>query len=174
MYLVLSYFGSKSFSIRNKIARLVKECYPQVSLKVVFRPSNTIGQWFRYKDRIPDALQSSIVYEYKCSRCSASYIGQTKRQLRVRIAEHRGESYRTGLPISKPSFSAIRNCCEPSGHQINKSDFSVMFAANDDRTRLLAESLLIRDRHPTLGTHKHGCRGDYTLVWSNAYLLKQS
>ena len=154
VYCVLPFLGQKSVSIRNKISRLITNSYPQVSLRVIFRPSNTIGQWFKYKDCIPDALQSSVVYEYKCSRCNATYIGQTKRQLTVRIAEHQGKSYRTGLPISKPSFSAIRNCCEASGHKINKNDFSVLFAANDDTTRLLAESLLIRDRQPTLCTHE--------------------
>ena len=132
----------------------MNEFYPQVALKIVFKPSNTLGQYFKFKDVIPDALQSSVVYKYNCSRCSATYIGQTKRQLRVRIAEHQGKSFRTGHPISKPPFSAIRNCCEASGHSIKDSDFSVLFVTDDDVTRLLAESVLTRDIQPTLGTHE--------------------
>ena len=103
----------------------MSEFYPQVSLRVIFKPSSTLFQQFKFKDRICDALQSSVVYKFKCSRCNSTYIGQTKRHLTARIAEHRGRSFRTGFPLSKPSYSAIREHSEASDHPIYPSDFTI-------------------------------------------------
>ena len=63
IYCVLPFVGSKSFSLRNKIVRLTEMFYPQLSIRFVWKPDNILKNWFRYKDRIPDALQSSIVYQ---------------------------------------------------------------------------------------------------------------
>ena len=40
------------------------------------------------KPVIPKPMQSHLVYEICCPGCSSSYVGQTVRQLKVRIAEH--------------------------------------------------------------------------------------
>lgn len=100
--------------------------HPQISIKWVREFVFRI--WFSYKDRIVDSLQSLTVYLYKCGHGNASYIGQTKRQLKLKIAERREVSVMTGLQISKPPFSAIWNCCILSSHPINNDDFSVFFS----------------------------------------------
>ena len=51
---------------------------------------------------------SMISYLYNCPNCNVGYVGSTKRHLIKRIREHMGQSPRTGNPLSKPSFSAIR------------------------------------------------------------------
>ena len=102
VYFPIQFLGPQSFAFRNKLTNLLRDFYPQVTLRVIFRSDNTIQRFFRYKDRIPDALQSSIVYLYECSRCNATYIGQSKRHLRTKIAEHQGRSFRTNQHLSKP------------------------------------------------------------------------
>ena len=38
-----------------------------------------------FKDKIPNALRSCVVYSFKCRCCSASYVGQTVRHLRISL-----------------------------------------------------------------------------------------
>ena len=44
---------------------------------------------------------------------AALYIGETQMQLKVRICQHKGISYRIGVPYSAPSHSSIRDCSIP-------------------------------------------------------------
>ena len=59
----LKYLGKRSFSLRNKLSKLMNEFYPQVTVRVIFKPKLTIQNFFKFKDRVPDKLQSSVVYK---------------------------------------------------------------------------------------------------------------
>ena len=118
VYFPIQYHGKHSYSIRNKLVKLLSEFYPQVKVRVIFKCNNTLQRFFRFKDRLPDALQSNLVYFYECGRCTATYLGQTKRLLRVRIADHQGRSFRTNYPLSKPPFSAIHLQGETTDHPL--------------------------------------------------------
>lgn len=150
VYFTIPFIASKSFSVRNKVKRLVQEFYPQISLRVIFKPQSRLGNWFRVRDEIPCVLRSSVVYLYKCSSCNATYVGQTKRQLQTRISEHKGVSFRTNFPISKPSHSSIRTHRDNMDHPINTRDFSVLYTGADDMSRIAAESLFIKHLQPSL------------------------
>lgn len=154
VHFIFPFLGSHSFGLKNKLRKLISEHYPQVSLRVIFKPTNLLSHYFKFKDNIPDALLSSVVYKFNCSICNSAYIGQTKRHLATRIAEHRGLSVRTALPLSRPPFSAVRDHSEASGHPLSHSDFSVLFSSTDDSARLVAESLLTHSLKPNLGTHE--------------------
>ena len=43
---------------------------------------------FKFKDRLPHLLMSSVIYQYSCRQCSSSYVGQTVKQFKVRISQH--------------------------------------------------------------------------------------
>ena len=150
---VIPFLGSKSFSIRNKLSFLLRQCYPQVSLRIIFRPANKISTCFKIKDRIPDVLRSSVIYQYSCGSCNASYIGQTKRHLAARIAEHQGVSVRTNKPVSKPSFFSVRDHSRQNRHNINSDHFRILHTATRTTDRLICESLLSHKLKPTLGLH---------------------
>ena len=49
-----------------------------------------------------------VVYKYGCPKCGDQYVGSTVRSLATRTAEHAGISVRTGLPLSQPPQSQIR------------------------------------------------------------------
>jgi len=42
-----------------------------------------------HKDSLSNLCKKNVVNKLNCNNCKASYIGQTKRQLKTRIAEHR-------------------------------------------------------------------------------------
>ena len=152
LYFSIPFLGHRSFSLRNKVKHLVQNFYPQISLKAVFKPQNRLGDIFRFKDVIPSDLKSSVVYHFKCSSCNATYVGQSKRQLRTRISEHKGVSFRTNNRLNKPGFSAIRNHSHEADHPIYTTDFKILFNSSNDTARLLAEALFIKHLGPSLCT----------------------
>ena len=110
VYIKLQYLGPLSFHLRRNLRKLLTPCYPQTDLRFIFTNNNTIKSLFPYKDRIPDHLQSNIIYQFDCVRCNSnvSYIGQTSCNLAKRIAEHKGLSERTGKKRKSETLSSIR------------------------------------------------------------------
>jgi len=41
-----------------------------------------------HKDPLPNLCEKNMVYKLNCNNCETTYVGQTKRQLKTRIAEH--------------------------------------------------------------------------------------
>jgi len=41
-----------------------------------------------FQDILPTYSHSNVVYKIRCLQCSASYVGQTRRLLKIRIDEH--------------------------------------------------------------------------------------
>ena len=69
----------------------------------------TIGSFFNDKDKLPFHLRSSLVYKYSCVHCTSEYVGMTSRTLGTRVAEHAEVSFRSGVPLTSPSHTAVRD-----------------------------------------------------------------
>ena len=154
VFFPIIYTGKKSFNLKNNLIRLLKEFYPQLTIRVIFKAGFSIQSLFKFKDKVPDELQSSAVYRYKCSCCNATYIGKTKRQIRVRQFEHLGRSIKTKRPLGKPPFSAIRQHSENSDHPILLDSFSVIANRSKDAELNIIETLHIIQEKPTLCNHE--------------------
>ncbi len=153
-YVSLPFYGHSSFTIRKQLGKFLSTAYPQCNFRFIFTNNNTIGSYFRHKHKLPDSLCSSIVYEYNCFGCTAKYIGCSSRNLRTRILEHRGRSFRTGMPISKPNYSEIREHALDEGHQFNQENFKILYKAKDKLDLKIAESLLIYKHKPSLNKYE--------------------
>ena len=104
---------------------------------------------------MPDSIQSSVIYKYTCNRCNAVYIGKTSRHLSTRIAEHMGISFRTGLNLTSPPFSQIRNHVSEEqethhNYNINKEQFKIISKAQSKYDLDIKESLFIKILNPNL------------------------
>ena len=62
---------------------------------------------FPSKDKIPYLCCSCVIYKYQCDQCSSSYIGETQKQLKYRIFQHKGVSCRTCNRLTCPPNSNI-------------------------------------------------------------------
>ena len=105
---------------------LVRRFYPHVNLKFIFRNSFTIGSLFCFKDRLPLMFRTSVIYQYSCGQCSSSYIGQTVKQLKVRISQHKGRSFRTNNLLTCPENSKILEHSLNSGHSIHEHNIKIL------------------------------------------------
>ena len=85
--LKLPYIGDKSHQIEKEIRQFLFQKLSKKSKFVMVHEATTIGQKFRYKDRQTLLHSSEVVCKLNCS-CGQSYIGQTKRNLKIRINDH--------------------------------------------------------------------------------------
>lgn len=152
-FICLPYFGYISMKIRSDLEDLLKRYYPHVDIRLVFKNSFSIGTFFRHKDKIPEALCSTIVYKYTCSECNSEYVGSTSRHFKMRVAEHMGLSFRTNRPLSKPSKSSPREHHEHTGHSFSRSDFRILDRCRNVSSLRILESLHIMKTKPRLNDY---------------------
>ncbi len=150
VYFCLPYTGTHSLQIRTQIQRLCSVAYPHISIRIVFRPTLRLSNFFMFKDKIPLALRSCVVYSFKCRCCSASYVGQTVRHLHTRVSEHLGISALTGKTSSSPQLTSIFSHLSHSGHSASLDDFKILSSCSAPDELLVRESLLISKLKPTL------------------------
>ena len=91
--LKLPYLGYMSNSLSRKLKKIIRMNYTTLDVRTVFVNSYKIGSFSKFKDRVPVSMCSSVVYNYTCGDCNASYIGKTSRNLSIRISVHKGLSY---------------------------------------------------------------------------------
>ena len=76
-------------NVRRLSEKIEKVCAPP-GIKAVFKPPNTLRQSLVHvKNRLPEEKKRSVVYQVPCKGCDQVYIGETKRNLNIRLAEHR-------------------------------------------------------------------------------------
>ena len=149
VYLSLPYLGDVSHTIEKRLKDCLTKFYPQINFKFIHINSFKINSFFRFKDRLPTPLCSSVVYQFTCPSCQARYIGSTIRALKVRTDEHLGQSSRTGLPLHTPSHSAVREHSFNCNRRPTFNDFKIIDHCCKDSLRIL-ESLYIKKLKPVI------------------------
>jgi len=149
-YITLPCLGHLSFSIRKELQSIFKDTFPQTDFRFIFKTTTTIRSLLNKTKPLPFALRSCVVYQFKCSRCNSRYVGSTTRSLQHRILEHMGKSYRTGVLLSSPSPSAIREHCYSTGHPLTQQDFHILTSASHRLDLITLESLFISRMKPDL------------------------
>ena len=96
--------------LKIKLHKTFKQLSPACDLRVIFKVSLRMKNYFNFKDKIKQELRSLLVYNFKCNSCNAEYIGKTKRHYRTRTSEHIGVSPLTGKCVKNNSqTSAVHN-----------------------------------------------------------------
>ena len=106
--------------------------------------------FFKYKDKLPAGMRSSLVYKFSYAQCASTYIGSTGRMLRTRVAEHAGKSYRTGVRFGRPLLgsagppqSAVREHAEGCDVSMVLDNFSILNSTSSLLDLRILESLCI-------------------------------
>ena len=90
------------------------------------------------KDPIAEREKSRLVYKIPCADCDFVYVGQTKRDLKSRVAEHK-----RAVKNAKPEKPALCERLMLFDHRINWEESTVLKYVNSYRRRLIAESWFI-------------------------------
>ena len=153
--ILLPYMGIESLKLKQKLGKIVHSTFPYCKLQVIFHSKQTIGSFFRFKDRLPQNLRSLVLYKFTCVNCNVDYYGKTKRQFEVRANEHMGISTITGKPYkyNPKTATAVRQHLRQCGHNTSINDFRIIGSAVSDGHLCLKESLLIKRDCPVLNTN---------------------
>ena len=151
----LSFYASLPYSNNSKflttLTQIINKHFPCLNPKLVLKNPMTIGSLFRFKDTVPKLMRSLVLYKYSCSRCNlGTYVGSTKRMLKVRIDAHCGVSHRTGCNLNKKEFSNIREHAKKCRSNITYDQFEIIGQAGNETSLLILESISIKQLVPSL------------------------
>ena len=154
----LPYLGKASMSLKRAIKRSFRLFSPNTKVRIVFSATQTIGNFFKFKDKVDPDLRSRVIYKFSCSACAADYVGSTKRHVRTRVAEHLGISAIKGIPVASSTVpptgptSSVRQHLFETGHKFTTENFEVIDSAKNHRKLLILEALHIKRTNPSLNS----------------------
>ena len=136
---------------KSKLTKIINHHFNALDLRLIATNPLKIGSLFKIKDTLSYLMTSSVVYKYTCPRCNrGTYVGSTRRLLKVRIDAHRGVSHRTGSKLSNPEFSSIRDHSKTCKIPIEYKHFEIISRAPNDISLSILESLNIKQVVPSL------------------------
>ena len=109
LYLVLPFMGKMSVLVKSRLARSLHKRLPFCKVKIAFKTSNRLKNYFSFEDVVPEPLRSCQIYNVTCGSCNASYIGKTFRHMKVRVLEHQEISPRTGKRLKGTWSTSVRD-----------------------------------------------------------------
>ena len=135
----------QSEKLNEDLLNLIRQYFPDNSRNIILVNRFTIVSLFRNKDTLNKCMRSAVVYKYVRPPCGAQYVGSTIRSLATRAAEHAGISVRSGVSLSQPSQSHIRDhILTCGGPQIALNHFEIIGTCNNNSLELrILESLHI-------------------------------
>ena len=150
-YFVLPFLGDNTNPLKQDLITLLNRHYSYIDFNLIFTNTYTIGSFFKIKDSLCSSMRSSVVYQYTCPHCQwGKYVGSTSRLLRVRMAEHMGISFRSGLPLNTKMHSSIRDHVQKHKKTIQQKDFKILHEASHELTLHILESICIKNIRPSL------------------------
>ena len=87
LFIVLPYLGNLSLALRTRLQNSINKNLPFCKIKVIFKSTTRLSNFFRFKDKVPFNLRSNVVYKFSCGRCNATYYGKTYLHFNIRAGE---------------------------------------------------------------------------------------
>ena len=128
---MLPYLGNISGITKKRLNRCISNRLKFCKLQIIFQTGNRLKNYFRFKDRVPETLQSNFVYKFKCGSCTASYYSKTYRHMKVRVSEHQGVSPRKGKRVKGTLSTSVRDHMLDSNHYLLETKESLFIKRNN-------------------------------------------
>ena len=130
--IVLPYLGISSLCLKTPLQKSINSNISFCKIKVIFKPSTRLANFFRFKDKIPLCLRSNIVYKFACGRCNATDYGETCRHFEVRVSEHSGISPLTNKRSKSKKSTAVKDHMLMCDQPVSFDDFKVLASSNSE------------------------------------------
>ena len=109
-------------------------------IRVSFRSPNKLKKYIKvHKDVHPHTSKNNVVYKISCNDCDATYVGQTGRKLKTRIAEHRNH-----IKYNTSARSVITEHRRQLDHEFKWEEVEILDEEPSYRRRLVSEMINIR------------------------------
>ena len=150
------YVGSVVLPYMRGTSESLRRVFEKAGVRTFFKPIGTLRQSLvSPKDPIELTERSGAVYYIPCQDCASSYIGESQRPLRERLAEHRRPSH-----VNSPVVTHTMN----TGHNISWNHVKILDSDSNWFARGVRESIQINIHGSNLNRDKgrHHLPGVYT------------
>jgi len=132
------------------ISETVASMFNKSVFSVGFRGLNKLDKIIRVqKDYTEHSHKNNVVYKVNCKNCDASYVGQTKRQIRTRIKEHHNN-----IKADKSKHSVITEHILNFDHNFDWDNIKILDTESNYNKRLVSEMLHIKEQKNGINLHK--------------------
>jgi len=94
-----------------------------------------------HKDTIQRTDNNNVVYRIACNNCDATYVGQSKRQLKTRIKEHRAN-----INLDPDKHSVVSNHVINHNHSFDWQHVTILDRESNYHKRLVSEMIHIKEQ----------------------------
>ena len=142
--------GKMSALVKSELARSLHKRLNFGKVKIAFKTSNRLKNYFSFNNVVPEPLGSCQTYNFTCGSCNASYIGKTFRHMKVRVSEHQGISARTGKHFKGTLSTSVRDHKLDWSHIVAWDDIKVLRRESNQWLLEIKETLFINRDRPSL------------------------
>ena len=140
-YVTIPYVKKISEKFSKNIKGILEEI--GVKIRIAFK-TEKVGKYFSLKDSTNSMYLSCLVYKFTCpGDLNNQYIGETERQLFVRVKEHT-------TPTNSAVFKHIENCAHCKNYSNIYNCFEIIKTCSTYNELLSTEALLIKKIQPNL------------------------
>ena len=154
LVIVLPFLRKWSLDLRTRLKNSISKNLPFCKIRVIFKSSTRISNFFQFKDKMPYCLRSNVVYKFSCGRCNATYYGETCRHLSVRVGKYSGVSPLTRKKSKSKKSTAVKDYMLFCDHIVSIDDFKILATSDSDFHVKVKESLLISRDEPILNKNE--------------------
>ncbi|KYN26675.1 hypothetical protein ALC57_03955 [Trachymyrmex cornetzi] len=124
----------------KEISEKFKSIAKKNDFTVAFKPINTLNSIIKTgKDKLKSMEHSCVVYRIDCLDCEACYVGQTKRKIETRIAEHKSSSKK-----SNNSHMVVAQHQAQLDHNFDWKNVKILDMEHSLHRRLTSEMIFIK------------------------------
>ena len=155
LYLVLPFMGKMSALVKSVLVKSLHKRLPFCKIKIVFKTSNRLINYFSFKDLVHEPLHSCQIYNFTCVSCNASYIVTIFRHMKVKVSEHQGVPPRTGKHLKGTLSTSMRDHMLDCHHVVAWDHFEVLARESNHWFLEIMESLCIKRDRPSLNKNSY-------------------
>jgi len=129
----------------KKLTDKFKNIAKILNSKLAFLSPNKLNRIVKaQKDHLPIGSNKNVVYKLACKDCDAAYVGQTKRKLNTRVAEHKRDIKKTS------NHSVITEHRLEYDHEFDWENPIILDIEKHYNKRLLSEMINIKTQKKTI------------------------
>jgi len=124
------------------ISELVSSTVDKTKYITGYRVLNSLGRFIKvHKDTNNFLSNNNVVYKILCKDCNASYVGQTKRQLKTRLKEHSNN-----IKLDSSKHSVITQHILEYSHMFDWDNIKILDTESNYYKRSISEMLHIKEQ----------------------------
>jgi len=126
----------------NNVSKHIGAAFNKSKVILGYKCFNRLNKIIKvHKDLVTRDANSNIIYKIVCNNCVASYVGQTKRQLKTRVKEHINDFKKTSSQLSVISKHRL-----DFNHTFNWDNTQILDFEPNFYKRLISETIHIKEQ----------------------------